>query len=65
MNAMTEIINLRTARKRSKRRSEEANAEAQRLIHGQPKHLRTIEAGRRERDERSLEGHKIETGDPS
>ncbi|MFA6264583.1 MAG: DUF4169 family protein [Pseudolabrys sp.] len=60
---MAEIVNLRTARKRAKRRSEEQNAQAQRLAHGRPKHWRELDAAQREHEVRALERHKIETED--
>jgi len=61
---MTEIVNLRTARKRAGRRADEQHAEAQRLTYGRPKHLRALDEAQRKRDSRTLEGHKITTGEP-
>lgn len=60
---MTDVVNLRMARKRAQRRQDEQEADAQRLAHGQPKHQRSLAAARRNHDSRILEGHKINTGD--
>jgi hypothetical protein len=60
---MTEVVNLRVARKRAKRRSDEQHADAQRLAHGRPKNLHALEATRREQENRTLDGHKIITGE--
>ncbi|WP_147292615.1 DUF4169 family protein [Undibacter mobilis] len=60
---MTEIVNLRTVRKRAKRRLDEQQAEAQRLAHGSPKHVRSLEIIRREQESRTLDGHKITPGE--
>jgi len=61
---MTDVVNLRTARKRANRRLDEKHADAQRLAHGRPKHVRSLDAARREQDGRILDGHKITTGEP-
>ncbi|WP_137043763.1 DUF4169 family protein [Pseudolabrys sp. FHR47] len=60
---MTEIVNLRAARKRAKRQLDEQQAHAQRLAHGRPKQDRALDAARREQQIRSLDGHKITTGE--
>lgn len=62
---MADIINLRTARKRAERQSDAQNADAQRLAHGQPKHVRDLHKAQRDKAVRSLEQHKVETGDNS
>lgn len=62
---MAEVVNLRRERKRAKRRDAEQDAEAQRLAHGRPQHLRQLDAARREQQDRTLDGHKLGTGDPS
>ena len=46
---MAELINLRTARKRAQRRQDEARAEANRLTHAQPKHLRKLKPHNRQK----------------
>jgi Domain of unknown function (DUF4169) len=63
---MTELINLRAARKRLNRQKDEARAQANRLAHGQPKHLRQIEAAKRAKDDRDFDQRlikKIEKGE--
>jgi hypothetical protein len=55
---MAELINLRRARKRSERSKREREAEQNRLVHGEPKHLRKqrdVEAGKKARD---LDAHR-------
>lgn len=60
---MAELVNLRMARKRAKRRQKGALADAGRLAHGEPKRLRTLAAARHAKSERDHERHKMETGD--
>ena len=60
---MAELINLRIARKRAKRRQDASRAGAQRLGHGQPKHLRKLGAAQDAKAERELDQHRIDTGD--
>jgi hypothetical protein len=60
---MAQVVNLRTARKRAKRKQDEARANGNRLAHGRPKSERKLEAARREQAGRNLERHRIETGD--
>jgi Domain of unknown function (DUF4169) len=60
---MAELVNLRTARKRAKRLMDEREAEANRLAHGQPKHLRKLTAARRVKAMRDLDRHQIDEGD--
>ena len=62
---MAEIVNLRRERKRAKRRDAEQDAEARRLAHGRPQHVRELDTARREQEIRSLDGHKLVTGDRS
>ncbi|MCW5694386.1 MAG: DUF4169 family protein [Pseudolabrys sp.] len=62
---MAEVVNLRRERKRAKRRDAEQDAAAQRLLHGRPQHLREIENAQRAQEVRSLDGHKLQTGDRS
>lgn len=59
---MGELVNLRTARKRAKRRQEERQAEADRLAHGQPRHLLKLNAARRTKAAQDLDRHRIEGG---
>ena len=60
---MVELVNLRTARKQAKRRQSEQRADAQRLAHGQPKHLRKLKAAQQAKADRELDHHRIEPGD--
>jgi F0F1-type ATP synthase membrane subunit b/b' len=60
---MAELINLRNARKRAKRRADEARADANRCLHGQSKHARNLADAERAKADRDLEGHRIEPGD--
>jgi hypothetical protein len=60
---MAELVNLRTARKRAKRLAEDVNAHANRLAHGLSKSVKQLEASRRAKASRDLEGHQVETGD--
>ena len=60
---MAELVNLRTARKRAKRRQGDQRAHANRLAHGQPKHLREIEDAQQTKASRDLDRHRIEPGD--
>ncbi len=59
---MAEPVNLRTARKRAKRAQDAREAEANRLAHGQPKRLHTLEAARRAKAAGDLDRHRIEKG---
>jgi len=59
---MAELVNLRTARKRAKRREEESRAAGNRLAHGQAKSRRKSEAAEREKARRNLDGHRIDRG---
>lgn len=60
---MAELINLRSARKRARRQEDEARADANRRLHGQPKHVRQLADAERAKAHRDLEGHRIEPGD--
>ena len=60
---MAELVNLRAARKRTKREQDEQRAHANRLAHGQPQRLRKLDAARQEKAGSDLDGHQIETGD--
>ena len=56
---MAELINLRTARKRAKRRDENIRAAGSRLAHGQRKSQRKRDAAQREKATRDLDQHRI------
>lgn len=60
---MAELVNLRMARKRAKRRQVDSRAHTNRLAHGQPKHLRKLEITQQAKAKRDLDRHRIETGD--
>ncbi len=60
---MTEIVNLRTARKRAKRRSDDQHAEVQRLAFGRSKYQRALDTAHRDQENRALDGHKIIPGE--
>ena len=60
---MAELINLRTARKRAKQRRHDARANANRLLHGQPKHQHKLRTEQRTKAGRDLDQHRIEKED--
>lgn len=59
---MAEVINLRTVRKRAKRRRDDLQASTNRLVHGQPKHLLQRNVTERAKADRDLDLHRIEKG---
>jgi hypothetical protein len=63
MTPMAELINLRNARRRADRLKKEREAEANRLAHGQPKHLRDRRRAEERKAARDLEAHRRERGD--
>jgi Domain of unknown function (DUF4169) len=60
---MAELINLRAARKRTKRQQDDLRARTNRLAHGQPKNLRKLETAERAKAERVLDRLRIDRGD--
>ncbi len=60
---MGPFVNLRSERKRAKRRDAEQKAAANRLAHGRAKAEQNLERLRSDKDRRSLDQHRIETGD--
>lgn len=60
---MADVVNLRTARKRAKRQQDDLNAQANRIAHGRPKHLRNLEAARQDKANHDLDRHLIEKGE--
>lgn len=60
---MAKLVNLRTARKRAKRRADEQRADANRLAHGQPNHQRKLEDAQQTKANRDLDHHRIDMGD--
>ena len=60
---MAELVNLRTARKQAKRQQDDQRAHANRLAHGRPNLVRTLEATQQPKASRDLDRHRIEPGD--
>jgi len=57
---MAEIVNLRRARKAKDRAEKEKTAEANRVLHGTPKHLRKLSDAQKDKAEQRLAGHRLE-----
>ena len=57
---MAEIINLRRARKTKAKVEKDKTAEANRVLHGTPKHLRNLAETRKDKADQALSGHKLE-----
>jgi len=60
---MAALINLRTIRKRAKRREDAQRAADSRLAHGQPKSQRKLQAAQREKAAQNLDRYRIDKGD--
>ena len=60
---MADVVNLRTERKRTKRRQSEQEAAANRHAYGQSKAERNLKRSQSDKAQRSLDQHRIETGD--
>jgi hypothetical protein len=60
---MGDLVNLRNARKQAKRRRAEETAAANRLAHGRSKVERNLAQSRSDKARKSLDQHRIETGD--
>jgi hypothetical protein len=60
---MAEVVNLRTARKRAKRRQDELLAGANRLAHGVPKNRRKLTAAQQTKAISDLDQHRIDKED--
>jgi hypothetical protein len=60
---MSDVVNLRTARKRAKRRQAEQAAASSRLAHGRSKAERALEQSRTDKASKDLDRHRIENGD--
>lgn len=56
---MSEIVNLRRARKEQARRKKSAQAEANRVKHGVPKREHDLAKARTEKAARGVEGHRL------
>jgi hypothetical protein len=57
---MSEIVNLRRARKEKARAAKAQQAEANRIRHGTPKNLRDLEKARAEKMAGDLNAHKLD-----
>jgi hypothetical protein len=60
---MSEIVNLRKARKQAKRKAEEKTAQQNRVLYGRTRVERSIDAALGEKLNRTLDGHQIERGE--
>lgn len=60
---MADLINLRRARKAKERAEKEKTAEANRVLHGTPKHLRKLSEAKKSKAEQRLSGHQLENKD--
>jgi len=60
---MSEVVNLRTARKRAKRQDDEKRAHANRLAHGLPPREQALDRARRNKADHDLTLHLIDAGD--
>jgi hypothetical protein len=56
---MAELINLRNARRRAERVRKDREAEANRLAHGQPKHLRALRKAEDVKAARDLDARRL------
>lgn len=60
---MGDLVNLRTERKRAKRRQAEQVAASNRLVHGRSKAERVLERSRDEKSRKGLDQHWLEDGE--
>jgi hypothetical protein len=60
---MGPVVNLRTERKRARRRQAEQEAAANRLAHGISKNDQNLIKSQSDKDERSFDHHRIERGE--
>jgi hypothetical protein len=60
---MGDVVNLRRERKKAERKFAELRAATNRLLHGQSKARREIDAARDAKAYRDLDHHRVETGD--
>jgi hypothetical protein len=60
---MATIVNLRTERKRAKRRQAGQQAASNRLAHGRSKAEQNLERSRSDKVQRGLDQHRIDTGE--
>ena len=63
---MSDVINLRKARKARNRKEKQARAAENRAVHGTPKRLKAHTQAEREREDRVHDGHRrVDDGDRS
>ena len=60
---MAEIVNLKRARKAKARADKDKTAEANRVLHGTPKHLRNLAKTAADKADQALSGHALEKPD--
>jgi hypothetical protein len=60
---MGDLVNLRTARKRAKRRQAEQQAASNRLVRGRSKAERALTQSQSDKARTDLDQHRIDTGD--
>jgi Domain of unknown function (DUF4169) len=60
---MGDVVNLRRARKQAEREAALRKAAANRLRHGRSKAAREVETAQAVKQRRTLDGHRIESGD--
>jgi len=60
---MAEIVNLRRVRKAKDRAEKEKTAEANRVLHGTPKHMRKRSEAQKGKAEQRLAGHRLDKGE--
>ena len=57
---MAEIFNLRRARKARDKADKEKTAQANRVLHGTPKHLRKLSDAQKDKAEQRLSEHRLD-----
>jgi hypothetical protein len=60
---MSEILNLRRARKARAKAEKDKTAEANRVLHGTPKGLRNLAKARKDKSDDALSGHRLDKED--
>lgn len=60
---MADVVNLRTVRKRAKRRDDDQRAHANRLSHGRPTRERKLAKAQQSKASRELDHHHVDAGD--
>jgi hypothetical protein len=58
---MAEIVNLRRARKAKARTEKDKTAQANRVAHGTPNAVRNLAEARKDKAEKALSSHRLET----